>query len=462
MMLENMSVIVLSCEWMHVDVVVVAIAPMGKASRTIGSGERLSWPRTLGCSTMFPGAYQRPAQTLKANMIQQRSLSLLSSAERHLLRQNRQQCLRCFHTSKPNLAAEESSSNKGKGNDNGAPYNAPNRGPNRQERAAKASSEISALAADLPKANANGRNAEVEGAQPKSPQSASPQAQSQAVPASGSMGENDSARKEGPLSQGAGGVAVGTAEDAGSPKQALKSNDTTTPTPSTATPTNTKPSTQSVSPTTKSSSKKPSTPTASTYLSAAPGTSTLLGSAGAANLILDRGALLSPHSTPKNPTTAEIAHRLRHHPKQITAFRTLAEKQAYTKPLRDLHAKERSLTLEAKKAQEENGTIPAALKNDIRAVRRQARQHVAFRPLPETVQQGIINRMVLGKYDEQGLLSGKQVHRQPQLNTVAQELLKNSTYLAKDSEKLISKLRGLLPSAAAAAAKKAPAAKAKA
>jgi hypothetical protein len=141
---------------------------------------------------------------------------------------------------------------------------------------------------------------------------------------------------------------------------------------------------------------------------------------------------------------------------------TLAEKQAYTKPLRDLHAKERSLTLEAKKAQEENGTIPAALKNDIRAVRRQARQHVAFRPLPETVQQGIINRMVLGKYDEQGLLSGKQVHRQPQLNTVAQELLKNSTYLAKDSEKLISKLRGLLPSAAAAAAKKAPAAKAKA
>jgi len=46
---------------------------------------------------------------------------------------------------------------------------------------------------------------------------------------------------------------------------------------------------------------------------------------------------------------------------------------------------------------------------------------------------------------------------------VEQELLKNSTYLAKDQEKLISKLRGLLPSAAAAAAaKKAPAAKAKA
>jgi hypothetical protein len=47
---------------------------------------------------------------------------------------------------------------------------------------------------------------------------------------------------------------------------------------------------------------------------------------------------------------------------------------------------------------------------------------------------------------------------------VAQELLKNSTYLAKDSEKLIGKLRGLLPSAAAAAAaaKKAPAAQAKA
>jgi len=395
-------------------------------------------------------------------MIQQRSISLLSSAERHLLRQNRQQCLRSFHTSKPTLAAEESS------NDNGTPYNAPNRGPNRQERAAKASSEISALAADLPKANLNGRNAEVEGAQPKSsPQDASPQVQSQAIPASGSMGENDSARKEGPLSQGAGGVAAGTAEDAGSPKQALKSNDTTTPTPATAAPpTNTKPAKQSVSPTSSNNNNKKSsnTPTAADYLSAAPGTSTLLGSQGAANLILDRGALLSPTSTPKTPTSAEIAYRLRHHPKQITAFRSLAEKEAYTKPLRDLHAKERQLSLEAQKAKEENGAVPAPLKSDLSAVRTQARRLAAFKPLPEAVQQGIINRMVLGKYDEQGLLSGKQVHRQPQLNTVAQELLKNSTYLAKDSEKLISKLRGLLPSAAAAAAaaKKAPAAKARA
>jgi hypothetical protein len=382
-------------------------------------------------------------------MIQQRSISLLSSAERHLLRQNRQQCLRSFHTSKPTRAAEES---KG-GNDNGTPYNAPNRGSNRQERAAKVSSEVSALAADLPKANANGRNAEVEGAQPKSPQ-----AQSPPVPAGGSMGENDSPRKEGPLSQGAGGIAAGTTEDAGSPKQALKSNDTT-PTPSTATPTNTKPSKQSVSP-----NKKSNSPTASDYLSAAPGTSTLLGSHGAANQILDRGALLSPHSTPSNHTTAEIAHRLRHHPKQITAFRSLAEKEAYTKPLRDLKAREAKLLQEAQKAKDENGAVPAPLKSDLSNVRTQARKLAAFRPLPESVQQGIIDRMVLGKYDEQGLLSGKQVHRQPQLNTVAQELLKNSTYLAKDSEKLIGKLRGLLPSAAAAAAaaKKAPAAQAKA
>ena len=393
-------------------------------------------------------------------MIQQRSLSLLSSAERHLLRQNRQQCLRSFHSSRPTLAEES----KG-GNDKGTPYNAPNRGPNRQERAAKVSSEISALAADLPKANANGRNAEVEGAQSKSTQDASPQAQSQPVPASGSMGENDNPRKEGPLSQGAGGVAVGTTEDAGSPKQALKSNDTTPAQSTAAAPPPTKPSKQTVSPTNKSNNnKKSKTPTASDYLSAAPGTSTLAGSHGAANLILDRGALLSPHSTPQKPTTSEIAHRLRHHPTQITAFRSLAEKEAYTKPLRDLKAKEAALSQEALKAKKENGEVPAPLKSDILKVRKQARKLAQFRPLPESVQQGIINRMVLGKYDEQGLLSGKQVHRQPQLNTVAQELLKNPTYLAKDQEKLISKLRGLLPSAAAAAAaaKKAPAAKAKA
>ena len=388
-------------------------------------------------------------------------MALLSSAERHLLRQTNsrqtgQQCLRCFHSSRTTL--EESKAND-KANDNGTPYNAPNRGPNRQERAAKVSSEISALAADLPKANLNGRNAEVEGAQPNSP-GVSPQAQGKDVGA-GSMGENDSPQQEGPLAQGAGGVARGTVEDAGSPKQALKSNSTTdTPAP-TSTSKPTKPSEQTVS-TSKSSKKKNNSPTASDYLSQAPGISTLLGSSGAPGMINDRGALLSPRNTPSAPTSLEITHRLRHHPQKITAFRSRAEKDAYTKPLRDLRAKQAALAAEAKKAKENGGAIPAALKEDIVRLRRQARTLTAFRPLPESVQQGIVNRMVLGKYDEQGLLSGKQVHRQPQLNTVAAELLKNSTYLAKDAEKMMSKLRGLLPTAAAAAAKKAPAAKAKA
>lgn len=356
------------------------------------------------------------------------------------------------------MASEKES--KPKGNDKGTPYNAPNRGPNRQERAAKVSSEISALAADLPKANLNGRNAEVEGAQPKSP-GVSPQAQGKEVGA-GAMGENDSPQQEGPLAQGAGGVARGTVEDAGSPKQALKSSSNTdTPTPTT-TSKPTEPSKQTVAPTANSKSSKKASrhPTAEDYLSQAPGISTLLGS-GAPGMITDRGALLSPRSTPSSPTSSEIAHRLRHHPRQITAFRSRAEKEAYTKPLRDVQAKQAQLAQEAEKAKKENGEVPAALKDDIVRLRKQARTLTEFRPLPDAVQQGIINRMVLGKYDEQGLLSGKQVHRQPQLNTVAQELLKNSTYLAKDSEKLLSKLRGLLPTAAPAA-KKAPAAKAKA
>lgn len=401
---------------------------------------------------MFRERWWSIRRTKANNMIQQRSISLLSSAERHLLRQNRrqtgQQYLRYFHSSKPTLAEES------KGNDKGTPYNAPNRGPNRQERAAKASSEVSALASDLPKANLNGRNAEVEGAQPRSP-GVSPQAQGKDV-GPGSMGENDSPRQEGPLSQGAGGIASGTVEDAGSPKQALKSN-SNTKTPTTApAPKNTKPSKQTVS--TKS---RKASPTAEDYLSQAPGISTLLGS-GAPGMIMDRSALLSPRSTPSTPSYVETAYRLRHHPKQITAFRSRAEKDAYTKPLRDLRAQQAKLWQEAKKAKEENGAVPAPLKSEIVKLRDQIRKLAEFRPLPESVQQGIINRMVLGKYDEQGLLSGKQVHRQPQLNVVAQELLKNSTYLAKDSEKLMNKLRGLLPAAAATAAKKAPAAKAKA
>lgn len=407
-------------------------------------------------------------------MIQQRSLSLLSSAERQLLRQNRRQatqCLRCFHSSKPTLAEEK----KPKGNDNGTPYNAPKRGPNRQERAAKVSSEVSALAADLPKANLKGRNAEVDGAQPKRP-GVSPQAQGKNV-GPGRMGENDGSRKEGPFAQGVGRV-VSEGEDPTTSKQARGIRDpngrmetpveggasvmeplgATPEAPVSAEP-NAGTAETPIPAWGPASTEAPAQETQPSF-SLASNTSTLLANSYT-GIIQDRANLLSPRSSPATPTNAEIAHRLRHNKKQLTAFRNTPEKDSYLEPRQELKKKLRKLTRDLEKEKEANGSETALAKELVKEYHSLIgglKKTPAFKPLPETTQQSIINRMVLGKYDEQGLLSGKQVHRQPLLNSVARELLRNSTYLAKDSEKLLSKLRGLLPAAAAPAAAKKPAA----
>ena len=422
-------------------------------------------------------------------MIQQRSFSLLSSAERHLLRQNRTyagQCIRCIHTTKP-VKAEESNSNSN-GNDNGTPYNAPNRGPNRQERAAKISSEVSALAADLPKANLNGRNAEVDGAQPKS-SGVSPQSQGKNV-GPGRMGENDGPRREGPLAQGIGRVVRGSDEDPTYSKEArgirTPNSKIETPSeggPSVMEPLGTAPAANQHTAVTATSTTKPlpvaptkeiapskSTQTIAQYLHSGNGTSTLLNS-NFPGIIADRAAVLSPRASPSTPTKAEVAYRLRHNPRQLTAFRTQAEKDVVIDPksmsklLNRLKELGRELVEQKEKAGGENSDLGGEIWAKMKAVKTEVRELKAqspFRPLPLSAQHRIINRMVLGKYDKRRLLSGKEAHKhQPVLNPVRRELLKNPTYLAKDSKQFSRKLMDLLPRVAtpAAASKKKPAAK---
>jgi hypothetical protein len=431
--------------------------------------------------------------TTTAKMVQQRAFSLLSSAERHLLRQTRAyngQHICRIHTSRPTSAPEDT---KASPNDNGTPYNAPKRGPNRQERAAKVSSEVSALAADLPKANLSGRNVEVEGAQSKSP-GISPQSQGMEGP--GRMGEHENPRKEGPFAQGVGRVVRGSDEDPTYSKEArgIRTPNSRLETPAeggasvmepiggaSGAPVSSEPNAGTAeapaTTTTKSTTSRPVAPaqevspsqtsqTLSHYLHTGTGTSTLATS-NFPGLIIDRAALLSPRSSPSPPTTSEIAHRLRNYPKQLTAFRSQAEKEAFLKPRKVLGKKLGDLSYQLGKEKKTNGAgtvLATDLKAQMRAKDKQLRQFAKFRPLPQSAQQDIVDRMVLGKYDEQGLLSGKAVHKQqPLLDVVARELLKNSTYLAKDSAQLMGRLRGLLPTAAAAsAASKKPAAKAKA
>lgn len=434
-------------------------------------------------------------------MVQRHAFSLLSSAERHLLRQNRTytgQCIRCIHTSNP-VKAEDT---KSEGNDNGTPYNAPKRGPNRQERAAKVSEEVSALAAELPKANLSGRNAEVDGAQSRYP-GVSPQSQGKDVPA-GRMGDNDSPRKEGPFAQGVGRVVRSSEEDPSYSKEtrgirtpngkmedpseggasvmepmgaAAEAPVSSEPSAGTAEApaATTKPPTSSrpVAPAKETSPSKHAK-TAEQYLSAGSGTSTLLSSQ-IPGMIQDRANLLSPRSSSSPPTTSEVSYRLRHYPKQLTAFRSEAEKDAY-QPVKQLRDRVRQLGDELNKEKAGNKDSPKAdeLLKKIRAARKEIRETLSreeqlfgrkrFYPLPKSAKQDIIDRMVKGKFDEQGLLIGENVHKQqPLLNSVARELLKNSTYLAKDSAQLMSKLKGILPTAAAtSAALKKPPAKAKA
>ncbi|KAM0722264.1 hypothetical protein Q7P37_001705 [Cladosporium fusiforme] len=390
-------------------------------------------------------------------MIQQRSASLLSSAERQLLRQKRVQngqCLRCFHTSKVHMAEE------GKGNDNGTPYNTPKRGPNRQERAAKVSSELSALAADLPKANLSGRNAEAQGAQPRRP-GVSPQSQGKNV-GPGRMGENDSPGKEGPFGQPLGRQGprnkmgdpsiANVMEPLGNVPEAPATSDPNAGTVAapitTAAPGATTPPT---APAKNLSPKKPAQ-TPEDLFSSGSGASTLLSS-NIPGMIQDRFKLLSPRSTASPATDSEIRHRIRATGNKITAFRTQKEKDAYTKPREKLVAQLAELRKDEEKELAKGASkAPRELVRKIHEIRMQLQEHPKFKPLPKTAQQDIINRMVLGKYDEQGLMSGKEVYKQPLLNTVARELLRNPTYLSKDSEKLLSKLKGLVPAAAAAPA----------
>jgi hypothetical protein len=428
-------------------------------------------------------------------MIQQRSISLLSSAERHLLRQNRAyagQCIRCIHTSKP-VKAEESKSN---GHDNGTPYNAPKRGPNRQERAAKVSSEISALAADLPKANLNGRNAEVDGAQPKSP-GVSPQSQGKNA-GPGSMGDNDSPRREGPFAQGVGRVVRASDEDPTYSKEArgirtpnskietpseggasvMEPMGTTPEAPVVSQPTagtaeapaaTTKPATSSkpVAPAKEVAPSK-SEQTIARYLHSGNGTSTLLNS-NFPGMIADRAAVLSPRALPATPTKSEVTYRLRHNPKQLTAFRTKADKEDFTasatsEALSELLTRRKQLVRELveqrAKAGGKKSPSGGETSKKLFAVRRQIYRKAPIRLLPRFAKRNIINRMVLGKYDKQGLLSGKAVHKKyPLLNSIHAELLKNPTYLAKDAQQFRAKLIGLLPAAPvtpAAASKKKP------
>ncbi|KAK1067591.1 hypothetical protein LTR12_012367 [Friedmanniomyces endolithicus] len=74
--------------------------------------------------------------------------------------------------------------------------------------------------------------------------------------------------------------------------------------------------------------------------------------------------------------------------------------------------------------------------------------HAYFQPLPEQVRKSLVDKMVKGVYDDRHVLPGDMNKQQPVLNTIAQATMMNSTYLHGDGERLLQKVRSLLPTPA--------------
>jgi len=81
-----------------------------------------------------------------------------------------------------------------------------------------------------------------------------------------------------------------------------------------------------------------------------------------------------------------------------------------------------------------------------------------FAPLPEGVRKSLVDKMVRGVYDSEAVLGGEK-YKQPVLNTVARMSMMNGTYLGIDAERLLQKVRSLLPIAAPARKPQPPASK---
>ncbi|EMC95077.1 hypothetical protein BAUCODRAFT_149103 [Baudoinia panamericana UAMH 10762] len=75
-----------------------------------------------------------------------------------------------------------------------------------------------------------------------------------------------------------------------------------------------------------------------------------------------------------------------------------------------------------------------------------------FAPLPVNVRSALVDKMVKGRYDEDGLLRGKSKHKQAILNDIAKIGLKNATYSGGDLERVLKKVRSLLPVTASSGA----------
>ncbi|KAK4550132.1 hypothetical protein LTR36_003099 [Oleoguttula mirabilis] len=395
-------------------------------------------------------------------MLSKRSLTSLSSAERQLLRQQwlgSGKCARCFHASMRRKAEEGVLDGSGQrnesaeqGNDGGTPYNKPQRGPSRHQRAAMISEEVRMLNRETPALGPS--KPPNDGADLETP----PASVGQGPPPPGRMGENMSPEREGPQAQGLraparsmddddvdgrasnsqvrGDSAFGDAGEGGllggqSRREEASINVKQAEAPEAEDQEHAHMTTRRTpGPTAGPRLPLPGVP----FMPASPVMDELIGNnaatIAAANfegVLNDRiKTIAEPGQLPdaSNRSIHNMAQKLLS--RQIIRFTDAEEKKAVIAECRRITGRGAKMTDQERAAKGPDN-------------------HPYFEPLPESVRKSLVDKMVNGVYDTDGLLEGKQKHKQPILNEIARLTLRNGTYLSKDSDRLLRKVQSLLP-----------------
>ncbi|KAK3623468.1 hypothetical protein LTR56_021558 [Elasticomyces elasticus] len=410
-------------------------------------------------------------------MYSRQIIKALSSAEKQLLHQQWQRsgkCIRCFHATVRRRAEDENPGQQSNGNDEGTPYNKPQRGPTRHQRSAQISEEVRALNRDVPSLG------------PSKPQNddadfaVGPYGVSE-VEIPGRMGENQSPGREGPYNQGAGRVVRaqddvelnpghsqhvrGVRTTEGKTEEPIQGGAAVLMEqmpPVEASPAEEQQAAQAgrgPAPIQSTARRGPRVQPAGTPfqpremsmedLTTSGNSASTIAAKNFAGVVADRIHIAAePGELTDGPRDLDqLAHKLLS--RQITHFRSAEEKEAVVAKVKEIMHFEQDLT-------------PQQLANrdpeKLAQLEAEGKRPVFFRPLPEAVRTSLVDKMVKGIYDSTKVLGGEK-HKQPVLNTVVRMTTMNSTYLTSDSERFLKKVKSLLPIAipprSAAAAQKA-------
>ncbi|KAK5123840.1 hypothetical protein LTR08_006245 [Meristemomyces frigidus] len=358
----------------------------------------------------------------------------------------RPQCARCFH-SPPRRSAEQSTTN---------PTNTTNP-RTRHQRAAAISDEVRHLS--RPETENNRETGPSQAPDTSSNPPAPLAYVGEGAMPGGSLGDNEGVGREGPLAQGAGVGAPSTLlsdEDArgrvsgdnsvvraagegnaGAVLEPVAPASSTASSPATTT-------TAATTPTKPNSTRKPSsaprlplpgppfhpsTLTQAFLASATAGATSTIAASNFASVLLDRlHTLTSPGHLPSasRPSAPALARKLL--AGHIVRFASQGEKARVLEACNSITGRGSGMT------------------DQERAAKGPDTEQPYFKPLPESVRGNLIEAVVRGGYDEEGLLAGGGKYKQqPVLDEISRVLGRNGSYTGQDGERVVRKVRGLLP-----------------